>query len=71
MLLRWAPRPRHGPKRGYGGVAILARGVLPDIALLEYVDDAERMADEFIRRAAIRSDGNIVDCVLCAQDSIF
>lgn len=35
------------------------------------VDDAERMADEFIRRAAIRSDGNIVDCVLCAQDSIF
>ncbi len=32
-----------GPKRGYGGIAILARDSLTNIALLEYVGGAERM----------------------------
>lgn len=35
------------------------------------VDDAARMAGEFIRWAAIRSDGNMVDCVLCAQKRLY
>ena len=32
-----------GPKRGYGGIAILARDSLTNIALLECVEGAERM----------------------------
>ena len=32
-----------GPKRGFGGIAIFARVALTSVALLEYVDAAERM----------------------------
>ena len=32
-----------GPKRGFGGVAVYARSSLADIALVEYIEGAERM----------------------------
>ena len=32
-----------GPKRGYGGIIVFARTALADIAVVEYITDAERM----------------------------
>ncbi len=32
-----------GPKKGFGGIAVFARTSLTSVALVEYVDDAERM----------------------------